>query len=136
MNKILAFMLFSIVYSVAMIESQEVCESYYTLFSTNESQNCSIYWCGSCNDRFCCNSLSDRLDQKLCTPEDCNSYYDSYGNYYGLSYCFEQFWCGNCDYRYCCSFPTSRLNQSACPVEIPSTKRTTAVYPSTSTLNM
>ena len=135
MNKTLALVLFSIVFSVAIVESQEICESYNTLWSTNEAQNCSMYCCGSCKDRFCCNSLSNRLDQKLCTPENCHSFYDSYGNYYSLLNCFEQFCCGNCDYRYCCSFPTSRLNQSSCPVEIPSTKRTTTVYSSTSTIN-
>ena len=122
-------MLFSIVYSVAMVESQEVCESYYTLWSTYEAQNCSMYCCGSCNDRFCCDSLSERLDQKLCTPENCNSYYDSFGYYSYGQVCFEKFCCGSCNYRYCCSYPTSRLNQSSCPVGTPSTKRTTTYSP-------
>ena len=127
MNKIFALMLFSIVYSVAMVESQEVCESYYTLFSTYEAQNCSMYCCGHCNDRFCCSSLSDRLDQKLCTPEDCDGYYGLNGYYYKPPSCYdyEEFCCGRCESRYCCSYPTSRLNQSTCPEGIPTTKRTT-----------
>ena len=69
MNKTLALMLFSIVNTVAIVESGEVCESYTAYSITYESKNCSMYCCGSCNARNCCSDLSNRLDQKLCTFE-------------------------------------------------------------------
>ena len=130
-------MLFSIAYSVAIVESQEVCESYtYLNISFYDAQNCSMYCCGSCNSRYCCSSLSSRLDQKLCTPEDCDGHYDLYGYYYKPPSCYEEFCCGKCESRYCCSYPTNRLNQSTCAKGIPTTKRTTTKSYSSPTTTM
>ena len=108
-------MLFSIVYSVAIVESQEVCESYSYIEYYYDAQNCSKYCCGSCNSRYCCSDLSIRLDQKSCTPENCDGFYDIFGNFFNFQNCLHLFCCGSCDFRYCCSYPTYRLNQSSCP---------------------
>ena len=128
MNKTLALILLSIVYSVAKVESKEVCESYSYIEYYYDAQNCSKYCCGSCTNRYCCSDLSNRLDQKSCTSENCNGFYDIYGNFKDLENCSEQFCCGKCESRYCCSYPTSRLNQSSCPVETPTTRNSTSSY--------
>lgn len=49
----------------------EICEN----FTSNEghlyeSQNCSMYCCGTCDDRFCCPDIFIRLDQKTCVVEN------------------------------------------------------------------
>ena len=124
MNKILALFLFTIViiYSVAKVESQEVCESYVINDYIVEAENCSDYCCGTCNRRYCCGALINRLDQKSCAPNNCTGYYDQLGFYIQPVDCFGLICCGWCDFRFCCSYPTSLLNQSSCPTELPTKK--------------
>ena len=113
---ITTLVLFSIVYlAIPKVNSQEVCEKHKHLEDTYEAQNCTLYCCGSCNRRFCCNSRANRLNQEFCGPEDCLDYYDVIQIHYQRAYCFGRFCCGKCNYRYCCSDTSLRLDQSSCP---------------------
>lgn len=113
--KILTAFICSIVYLIAKVKSQEVCESYVSYLEyTYEAKNCPLYCCGYCNDRYCCLNIVYRLDQAKCIPGDCDSYYDSNGYYNPPTNCYNQFCCGECGYRFCCSHPNSKLNQSSC----------------------
>lgn len=127
--KILAIFIFSSVYLLAKVESQEACESYTSYGYYNEERNCTRFCCGSCTARYCCTDWDLRLDQNACTLENCTDYYRIDGSYYEPEDCIDRFCCGWCDYRYCCSSPDSKLNQSSCPEGIPTTTKTTTQKP-------
>ena len=130
--KILTIFIFSSVYLLANVESQEVCESYTAYGYFVEAEMCSEespYCCGYCTIRYCCDDSTYRLDQSACTIENCTGYYNTYGSYFKPEDCIDRFCCGLCDYRYCCSSPISKLNQSSCPEGIPTTKKTTTQKP-------
>lgn len=131
-NKLTSFPLLLIYISLSKIKSQELCQSftYYGYFV--EEQNCPAYCCGnSCNDRYCCNDVSQRLDQSKCLPDNCNAYYDQW-SYQPDVNCGDEFCCGSCDSRFCCSIISLKLNQSECPA-LPKTTTTTPFYSSSST---
>ena len=113
--------------AIVKVNSQELCEKHNNLNNTIDAQNCNLYCCGSCNHRYCCNNLYNRLNQELCDPEDCLAYYDILQVQNQPKYCFGRLCCGSCDDRYCCSNPKSRLNQSSCTNGKP-TKTTTMGY--------
>lgn len=111
------------------ISCREVCEKYTYYDYTYEAQNCTNYCCGTCSFRYCCSDSLDRLDQKKCTPENCDGYYDSLGYYFTSYNCNGRFCCGTCNLRYCCSSGNDRLNQSTCSYgPQPTTRRTTTPY--------
>ena len=117
MKKLALFLIAYLV--ITKINSLEVCEKHKNIDGTKyEAQNCTLHCCGSCNRRYCCYNLTNRLDQKSCAPENCLAYFSFFQDYYQPSYCYRygQFCCGSCLFRYCCSNPTWRLNQSSCAI--------------------
>lgn len=131
-NKLTIFSLLVIYMTLSKINSQELCQSFTYFGYFIEEQDCPAYCCGdSCSDRYCCNDVSERLDQTKCTPENCTAYYD-YSNSYQLGVnCHGEFCCGSCQARYCCTDISSKLNQSECSTLPPIT--TTPFYSSSST---
>ena len=125
-----AFLLMTLMFNAPTeISCREVCEKYTYFDYTEVELNCTNYCCGTCSFRYCCSDLSDRLDQKKCTPENCDAYYDWYGLYYTSYNCNGRFCCGTCNLRYCCSSVNDRLNQSTCSYgPPPTTRRTTTTY--------
>lgn len=88
-------------------------------------QNCPKYCCGDCSNRYCCKEISLRLDQKECFPENCTTFYDSYGYHYQAIDCgTSKFCCGSCENRYCCLQPSLKFNQSSCPTTTETAKIT------------
>lgn len=118
--------LFVIVWlTISKVNSREVCEKKNKLHITYELKNCSVYCCGSCNLRYCCNDPNKRLNQKLCDPEDCLPYY-VLQEYNEPNKCSGRFFCcGSCYNRYCCSNMFFRLNQSSCANKEPTNSTST-----------
>lgn len=127
MTKLLAPFLLLFVFSVSKVTSRELCQSYTIYGDFFPVQNCSLYCCGSCDNRYCCFDATMRLDQTKCAAESCKDYYDWDGNYHSNTDCNGGFCCGYCSDRYCCWSPSSRLDQNTCPTGIPTTS--TQPYP-------
>ena len=65
MTKILLVVsILAILVFVNTVNGQEICKRHKTEFGDYvEEQNCTVYCCGSCDHRYCCENKSSRLDQ-------------------------------------------------------------------------
>jgi hypothetical protein len=101
---------------ITNVNSGELCENYTVNGFVYQEKYCGFYCCGFCDYRYCCDNSMHRLEnQPSCKPpENCSSYYASYGSVQKGSECGDLFCCGSCTKRYCCNTAQKRLNQSTC----------------------
>lgn len=114
-------------------QANEVCQPYKITHLNRPfwipEQKCNgSYCCGNCDNRYCCDDFSIKLDQSICVETDiCNSYTDTSFTYQKGIICGIQtpYCCGSCYDRFCCNQISSRLNQQQCVPYSTTTKITT-----------
>ena len=112
--------------------STETCDSYNKTSGIYQvSVPCPVerrFCCGTCDNRFCCDQQSQRLDQTLCIDLDiCLSYSYANGSIVNPKICGRPpfpalYCCGSCNNRFCCNNFNEKLNQNECKYYIQSTQ--------------